>query len=152
MKDITKYTITVLQDLIKTCEDDYLLLEIVSLKAVDNELKSLFSAYADETKRHLNKLVIEIKRLGGCAELNKDDSESPIEFFNSSKFKESDNGMIVECLKKDDLILRKYFYALRKNIMWEVVPIVAQQYFESKNLHDQIENICMEKSNRLIHK
>lgn len=152
MKDITKFTINVLQDLITSCENDYLLLEIVSLKSEDKELKSLFSAYADETKMHKNKLVSELERLGGFAELNKNDSEIPIEFFNSSEFKAIDISMIEECLKKDDLMLKKYFNALRKNIMWEVVPVIAQQYFGSKNLHDQIKNICMEKSNWLLHK
>ena len=33
--------------------------------------------------------------------------------------------------------------------MWEVVPLVAKQYLGLKSFHDQIKNICMERSSWL---
>jgi hypothetical protein len=45
-------------------------------------------------------------------------------------------------------VIDKYFYATRKNILWEVIPLVAKQYFGSKSLHDQIQDICTDRSGR----
>ncbi len=152
MKVVKDYTIAVLHDLIKTSKDEYFLLELASRKSSDAKLKSLFAVYAVEKKEHIIKLEAEIRRLGGNSETNKDDLEISIEFYESSFFEESQNGIIAECLKKDNLTILRYFDAIRKNIMWEVIPLVAKQYFECKSLHDQIKNICLERSERSINK
>jgi uncharacterized protein (TIGR02284 family) len=146
MKDIKKYTIEVLQELIETNKDEYLLFESASRKSEDAELKSLFSAYSGKKGEYISNLEKEVIRLGGFCETNKYDSENSIEFYNSSFFEKNWDNLIADCLKKDDLTINKYFYAIRKNIMWEVVPLVAKQYFGSKSFHDQIKNICMERS------
>lgn len=149
MKEIKDFTINVLHDLIKISKDEYFLLELASRKSGDTKLKFLFANYAVEKKEHIIKLEAEVQRLGGYSETNKDDLEISIEFYESSFFEENQNGIIAEFLKKDNLTILKYFDAIRKDIMWEVVPLVARQYFESKNLHDQIKNLCNEKSVRL---
>ncbi|MDR3628103.1 MAG: PA2169 family four-helix-bundle protein [Ignavibacteriaceae bacterium] len=152
MKDDKKYTIAVLQDLIKTNKDEYLLFEVASRRSDDNELKSLLVDYTCEKEKYIVKLESEVLRLGGCSAASKNDSENSIEFYKASSFEENPNGLIEECLKKDDLALKRYFYAIRKNIMWEVIPIVAKQYFGSKSFYDQIKNICMERPGRLLYK
>jgi len=151
MKEIKDFTINVLRDLIKISKDEYFLFELASRKYNDAKLKSLFAAYAVEKKEHIIKLETEIRRLGGYSETNKDDLEISIEFYESSFFEENQNGLILECLKKNDLMISRYFYAIRKNIMWEVVPLVAKQYFECKSLHDQIKNICTDRTNRTVY-
>jgi uncharacterized protein (TIGR02284 family) len=152
MEDDKKYTIEVLQDLIRTNKDEYLLFEVASRRSDDTELKSLLVDYTSEKGKYIIKLETEVVRLGGCSDTNNNDSENSIEFYKASSFEENPNGLIEECLKKDDLAIKRYFYAIRKNIMWEVVPIVAKQYFGSKNYYDQIKNICMERPGRLIYK
>jgi uncharacterized protein (TIGR02284 family) len=152
MKDVKKYTIEVLQELINTNKDEYLLFESASRKSGDAELKSLFSAYAGKKKEYISRLEKEVIRLGGCSEANKNDSENPGEFYESSLFEKNWEILIADCLKKDDLVINKYFYAIRKNIMWEVVPLIANQYFGSKSFHDQIKNICMERLGGMVHK
>ena len=152
MKETRGFTLNVLHDLIKTSKDEYFLLELASRKSDDTKLKSLFANYAFAKKEHIIKLEAEIQRLGGYFETNKDDLEISIEFYESSFFEENQNGILAECLKKDNLTILRYFAAIRENIMWEVVPLVAKQYFECKSFHDQIENIYMEKPGRSIQK
>ena len=152
MKDVKDYTITVLHELIKTSKDEYSLLNITSRRLKEAELKSLFAAYAVEKKVHIIKLETEIGRLGANSEMFKDDSENLIENFESSVIEENQDRLIEECLEKDDLMILKYFNAMRKNIMWEVVPLIANQYFRSKDLHDQIKNICTDRTERSIYK
>ncbi len=152
MNDVRHYTISVLQDLIKISKDEYFLLELASRKSDDTELKSLLDVYACEKKEHIIKLDEEVRRLGGYSAENKDGLEISIELYKSSFIEENQNDLISECLKKDNLTILRFFDAIRKNIMWEVVPLVARQYFESKNLHDQIKNVCAEKSGRLVQK
>jgi uncharacterized protein (TIGR02284 family) len=146
MKDIINYTITVLQELIKINKDEYQLFEAASHKSEDPELKSLFIAYAGKKEEYISKLGNEVIRLGGRTGTNKNDPESSNEFYESSLYDKNWNRLITDCLKKDELVINKYFYAIRKNIMWEVIPLIAKQYFSSKSLHDQIKNICMERS------
>ncbi len=149
MKDVEKFTIEVLQELIKSNKDEYLLFESASGKSEDTELKYLFAAYARKKKEYISNLEKEVIRLGGSSETNKNDSVNLIQFYKSSLFDISWDNLIADCLKKDDLTINKYFYAIRKNIMWEVVPLVAKQYLGLKSFHDQIKNICMERSSWL---
>ena len=109
----------------------------------------MFAAYARKKKEYISNLEKEVIRLGGSSETNKNDSVNLIQFYKSSLFDISWDNLIADCLKKDDLTINKYFYAIRKNIMWEVVPLVAKQYLGLKSFHDQIKNICMERSSWL---
>jgi uncharacterized protein (TIGR02284 family) len=146
MKDVKKYTIEVLQELIETNKDEYLLFESASRKSEDAKLKSLFSAYAGKKEEYISNLEKEVIRLGGSCEKNKDNPDNAIEFYESTLFEKNWDNLVADCLKKDDLTIDRYFYAIRKNIMWEVVPLVAKQYFGSKSFHDEIKNICMERT------
>ena len=38
----------------------------------------------------------------------------------------------------DDIVLSRYSKAMNGEILWEVVPLVAKQYFASVNLHCRI--------------
>ena len=102
-------------------------------------------------ERAYNKIGDRIGRLGVNSEMFKDDSENLIEYNKSSMLEENQDRMIEECLMKDDLMILKYFYSIRKKIMWEVVPLIAEQYFRSKNLHDQIKNICKDRVERSLY-
>ena len=152
MKDVKDYTIAVLHELLSTSKAEYSLLNITSRKLKEAELKSLFAAYAVEKKVHIIKLGREIGRLGVSSEIVKDDSENLIEYFESSQIEKNQDLLIEECLRKDDLMILEYFNAMRKNIMWEVVPLIAHQYFRSKNFHDQIKNLFTERTERSIYK
>jgi uncharacterized protein (TIGR02284 family) len=150
MNDVQKYTIEVLQELIKTNKDEYQLFESASRKSKDSELKDLFTAYAVQKQESISKLENEVVRLGGSSETDKI-TENSTEFYESSIFDKNWEKLIADCLMKDDLAINKYFYAIRKNIMWEVVPLIAKQYFGAKTIHDQIRNIYMERPGGLSH-
>jgi hypothetical protein len=45
---------------------------------------------------------------------------------------------LAQCEKIDDIVLSKYSKAMNGDILWEVVPFVAKQYFASVNLHEKI--------------
>ncbi|MGA7722056.1 MAG: PA2169 family four-helix-bundle protein [Ignavibacteriaceae bacterium] len=149
MDDVKKFTIKVLQDLIDTNKDEYILFESASQKSEDGELKLLFAAYSCKKEEYISGLEKEIKRLGGCSETNKNDAKNSIEFNDSLLNGKTRDNLISEFLKMGDMTINKYFYAIKENIMWEVVPLIAKQYFGSKSLHDQIKNISMRKSVRL---
>ncbi len=151
MKDVKDYTIAVLRELSKTSRDEYSLLKKTSRKLEDIELKSLFAAYAVEKNVHIIKLEKELGKQGVSFEMFKDDSDNPIDYFEPSIIDENQDLLIEECLEIDELIILKYFNAMRQNIMWEVVPLIANQYFRSKNLHDQIKNIFTDRTLRSIH-
>ena len=151
MKDIKNYTITVLHELISTSKAEYSLLNITSRKLKDVELKSLFSAYAVEKKEHIIKLGTELGRLGVDSKLFKDDSKILIENFELSEIEEKPDCLIEKCLEKDDLMILEYFNAMRKNIMLEVLPLVARQYLRSKYLHDQIKFISPGRTQKFIY-
>jgi uncharacterized protein (TIGR02284 family) len=152
MNDIKKYTIEVLQELIDTNRDEYILFESASQKSEDAELKSLFAVYTGKKDEYISNLEKEIRRLGGYFGANKNELKNSFESYNSFLFEQTRDNMIAEFLKKGDLTINKYFHAIKKNIMWEVVPLIAMQYFGLKTLHDQIKNSFIERSGRLSHR
>lgn len=151
MNDIQKYTIEVLQELIKTNKDEYLLFEAASRKSGDAVLKTLFVEYAAQKEESISKLEKEVLRLGGHSEADQKDSGNSSEYYGSSLFDKNWEKLIADCLMKDELSINKYFYAIRKDIMWEVIPLIAKLYFGAKSLHDQIRNIYMERPVGLVH-
>lgn len=146
MNEIQSYTIEVLRELIKTNKEEYLLFKSASRRSGDTELKSLFAAYAVQKEESITNLENEVSRLGGNPKAGKNYEGISDGYYESSIFEKNWEKLIADCLAKDELAMNKYFYAIRKNIMWEVVPLIAKQYFHAKSLHDLIRNIYTERS------
>ncbi len=140
MEHMREYTIKILKDLIEACRDECLLFNTASDNIQNENIKETFKKYAQEKQEHLIKLKCEVKRLGG--DLDEPNSnfidKRPILNINA----ENDPKMLLwECVRRDTLAINLYSSAMKEDILWEVIPLVAKQYFGSKNIHDQIYNI-----------
>ncbi len=140
MEQMREYTIKILKDLIEACQDEYLLFNTAYENIQNENLKETFKKYAQEKQEHLIKLKCEVKRLGGDLDEPKSNfiDKRPVLDINA----ESDpKTLLRECVRRDTITINLYSSAIKEDILWEVIPLVAKQYFGSKNIHDQIYNI-----------
>ena len=140
MEHMREYTIKILKDLIDACRDEYLLFKTASENIKNDTLKEAFKKYSQEKQGHIIKLECEVKRLGG--DLNDPVNKNkvvPPGFYTQA---EGDTKKLLkECVRRDAIAINMYSAAIKDDILWEVIPLVAKQYFGSKNIHDQIDNI-----------
>jgi len=135
-----EYTIKILKDLIEACRDEYLLFNAAYQNIHNESLKETFNKYAQKKHEDMIKLECEVKRLGG--DLNELKSNNAI--LSQMLFIKDENDtkkLLRECVRKDTIAINLYSSAIKEDILWEVIPLVAKQYFGSKNIHDQIYNI-----------
>ncbi len=142
MEHAREYTISVLKDLLNICREEQMLFNTAKEKINDILIKQTFQTCVNEKAENIHKLESEIKRLGGTLEYTGNDFSSAI---NSSSYKKLDlegDNIVGDCITTDSLALKKYSNAMKEDILWEVVPLVAKQYFDSKDLHDKILFLC----------
>ncbi len=132
MENMRAYTISVLNDLIDVCRDEYSFFNKAAKKIEDEKLKNIFQKYASEKNKQLIKLETEVIRLGGNLRDKKNELKLQQSILNSQP------NILRECLKKDDAVMDRYSNAINEDILWEVIPLVAKQYFNSKSIHDGI--------------
>lgn len=136
MENARENTLSVLADLINICKEEYQLFKTASLNTTNPYLKSTLENCAEEKFRNMNKLMAEIERLGG--KMDDDDVQMPAKVLEEIRSVDNDSDILTKCEKIDDIVLSKYSKAMNGNILWEVIPLVAKQYFASVNLHDRI--------------
>jgi uncharacterized protein (TIGR02284 family) len=140
MEQMREYTIKILNDLIDACRDEYILFNAASEKIKNETLKEAFLKYSQEKQEHIIKLECEVKRLGG--DLNESKNKSKVGTYILNIKQETDTKKLLrECVRSDAFAISLYSSAIKEDILWEVIPLVAKQYFGSKNIHDQIYNI-----------
>ena len=140
MEYVREYTIKILKDLIDACRDEYLLFNAASEKIKNEILKEAFIKYSQEKQEHIIKLECEVKRLGG--DLNEPKNKATIGTNILNIKQDTDTKKLLrECVRRDDFAISLYSSAIKEDILWEVIPLVAKQYFGSKNIHEQIYNI-----------
>ena len=136
MEYMREYTISVLNDLIDVCRDEYSLFNTAAKNIEDENLKPVFQKYICEKYEQIIKLESEVKRLGGTLRDTILNVQSPQQdAFNNTP------TILRECIKKDYAVINRYSSAIKEDILWEVIPLVAKQYFGSKSMHDQIFSI-----------
>ena len=143
MEHAREYTISVLKDLLNLCREEHTLFNSAKEKIEDNSIKQTFLKCANEKAGIINKIETEIIRLGGSIE----DLEKEIiieqDLPTDKKLNGEQEKFVHYCLEKDKITLNRYSTAMNEDIMWEVVPLIAKQYFDSKNLHDKILYNCV---------
>lgn len=125
-------TISTLKDLLRICKDEQTLFQTASEKSEDPKLKSLLLKYALEKEEYAAKLRNEIQRLGESPELMIIPN-SPVNQINSEESGYMPSDILQKCLKEDDIFIQRYSAAIKDDILWEVVPIIAKQYFGTLN-------------------
>ena len=138
MERAREYTISVLKDLLNLCKEERSLFNSAIEKIEDNNIKENFFNCANEKSEFIFKIESEIKRLGGSIENAEEINAVAQNLPSNKKFNAEQDKIVHYCLEKDNSILSRYSTAMNEDIMWEVVPLIAKQYFDSKNLHDRI--------------
>ena len=137
MENTREFTISVLKDLIQNCMEEQSLFKKASKRITDPKLLLTIKNYLEEKASSINKLKREIKRLGG----NLNNLEGEPDTSDNSKditTDYDDERILLECVNKDVMILDRYSNAIKEEILWEVIPLVAKQYFESQNMHENL--------------
>lgn len=135
MEFFRENTIKVLKELIKNCKFAEHLLRHSAEEFEDEKLRKTFKYYADQNSDYANKLNSEIVRLGG----NTED-------FTEITFYDNNNKDIKEhfkaCETSVNNAVRSYKdISLREDILWEVVPVIAKQYYGEKEAHETIQTL-----------
>ncbi len=129
-------TIKVMKELIKNCRNAEILLRNSCNNMENKSLHKIFLYYADLNKTYINRLENEILRLGGRI----DEIHEEKLLVNSDKTNYLDKLKI--CEKGVNTAVNNYKeISLREDILWEVVPIISQQYFGEVEAHETIKNI-----------
>jgi hypothetical protein len=122
--------------LIKNCRNAENLLRNSCSTHEDKSLHKIFIYYADLNKTYINRLENEILRLGGSIDEINQEKVS----LESDKSNYLDN--LKKCEKGVNTAVNNYKeISLREDILWEVVPIISQQYFGEIEAHETIKNI-----------
>lgn len=125
-------TIKVIKELIKNCRNAESLLRN-SCSTLDKSLHKIFLYYADLNKTYINKLENEVLRLGGSIDEINQEKMSPVSD-DLDKLKKCENGVNTAVNNYKEI-------SLREDILWEVVPVISQQYFGEIEAHETIKNI-----------
>ena len=136
MKSFKDNTIQGLKDIIKNCRHTEDILRNSAMDIDNNSLKNIFFYYADLNSSYIQKLQAEILRLGGKLE----DLGSEILYYWGDKTEFKDKLIICENSVNDAVNNYKEF-SLREDILSEVVPVIAQQYYGEKEVQETIKNI-----------
>ena len=137
MDQTRENTIAILKDLLRICKDEQSLFQTASDKSKDSRLKKELLKYAREKEEYVLKLKSEIKRLGDSPDLTEIQNDG-LAGATVKDAEYSANDLLQQCITKDSISIQRYSAAIKEDILWEVVPLVAKQYFGSINLHDQM--------------
>ena len=147
MDQTKKNTIAVLKNLLKICKDEHSLFQAAADNCSDLKLKSSLIQYAKNKDNYASKLKCEIKRLGENPDLP-DNTTDKISFMSFNGMNYTQNEVLLQCINTDSITIQKYSSAIKEDILWEVIPLVAKQYFDSINLHDQMINLIKPVQNK----
>jgi hypothetical protein len=136
MESFKDNTIRGLKDIIKNCWHTEDILRKSAMDSENNSLKKIFLYYADLNSSYIQKLQIEILRLGG--EIENFAVERYCWWEDKTDF--NDKLKIYENSVTDAVNNYKEF-SLREDILSEVVPVISQQYFGEIEAQEALKNI-----------
>ncbi len=137
MENTREFTIAVLRELIQSCEEEESLFNRASKRITDPKLIQMLKNYSREKAEYIHKLESEIKRLGGKLDDCNSDLISTEKTYDTTTDYDN-NKILLECVNQDVMTLNRYSSAIKEEILWEVIPLVAKQYFESQNMHEKL--------------
>jgi uncharacterized protein (TIGR02284 family) len=136
MENAREATQVILEDLLNISKEEHFLFKTASEKITNPFLKSILDNCADEKQMNIDKLEMELERIGG--KFNRREIEIAQNVLGYFDAFNCDKEILSQCQKFDDVVLNKYSKAMNGDILWEVVPFIAKQYFASVNLHCRI--------------
>ena len=137
MEGAREFTLSILKGLIESSREEYSMYMAACKKVNDSKLKQILKNYITQKEEYIKKLESEIKRLGGNqpnTALESNLNSDSLKYFAE----DCDDNILNECVEKNKSTLNKYSTAINEDILWEVVPLIAKQYFDSKNMHNNL--------------
>jgi hypothetical protein len=132
MEYFKENTIKVLKELVRNCKFAEGLLKHSAKDFDDESLRRIFLYYAEQNAGYIRKLNSEILRLGGSPD-DVPEEEILVEDIETVKdrlkFCESGINNAVKSYKD---------VSLREDILWEVVPVIAKQYYGEMEVQEKI--------------
>jgi hypothetical protein len=136
MESFKDNTIRGLNEIINNCFHTENILRNSAQDSNNNSVKKIFLYYADLNYSYIQKLQTEIKRLGG------DVDDPSLDKFKYFEDKADFNYKLKICENSVNDVVNNYLeFALREDILSEVVPVISQQYFGEKEAQETIKSI-----------
>lgn len=133
--------VDVLNDLIENCKDGEYGFRSCAEHAKSAELKSVFSARADDCARGAEELQAQVMALGG----KPSDSGTAAGAMHrgwvavrGTLSTYDDHAMLAECERGEDTAVRRYREALDKDLPQDIRALVERQLQGAQHNHDQI--------------
>ena len=136
--------IDTLNKLIETCKDGEYGFRTSAEHAKSADLKSVFMRRSEDCRRGATELQAEVRRLGGKAETDSSTTGAMHRGWVSvvgTLTGYSDEQMLNECERGEDVALDRYRDALKQPLPADVMSVVQSQYEGVKRNHDQIRTL-----------
>lgn len=141
MANINETAVSTLNDLIETCKDGESGFRTAAEGVKDSQLKSLFEEYAQQRAQFATELSLEVERLGGKAQSGGSVAGAVHRGWLNIKNAVTggkEDAIISECERGEDVAVRSFEVALKRELPESVRTIVESQYEEIKEAHDDI--------------
>jgi len=133
--------VDVLNDLIETCKDGEFGFNACAEHAKAAELKSVFSARAQECRRAAEELATQVTACGGKAEHSGTAAGAMHRGWvavRSALTGYDDHAMLEESERGEDVALKRYNEALERDLPENIRSLVERQRMGAQRNHDQI--------------
>ena len=133
-----------LNDLIQTCRDGEQGFQLASESIKDASLKALFKRCSLQRAQFATELQAEVRQLGGDPAQSGSVSGSLHRGWINIKSMvtgKSDDAIIAECERGEDVAISVYQQVLRQTLPPSVLPVVKHQFTQIKETHDRIRDL-----------
>jgi uncharacterized protein (TIGR02284 family) len=133
-----------LNDLIETCRDGENGFLTAAEHVKDTELSRFFNQCSQQRAQFAAELHSEVRQLGGTpAERGSVSAAFHRGWMNIKSVVTggSNNAIVAECERGEDVALENYERVLKQNLPPNVLPVVKHQYTEIKRAHDRIRDL-----------
>ncbi|QYM78017.1 PA2169 family four-helix-bundle protein [Horticoccus luteus] len=144
MKTEHEKTISILNDLVETCNDGHHGFRTAGEDAEDQELRNLFEQFAAERQRFTGELQNRIRSLGGDPDQHGSVSGTLHRGWIDIKSAIASNephSVLAECERGEDAALKAYREALKKDLDLATRDIVSRQLTAIQAAHDRVKQL-----------
>ena len=136
--------IAVLNDLIETCKDGENGFREAAQEVKNPALKTLFLDYANERGQYAMELQQRVSQLGQAPESSGSVAASLHRRWidlKSAVTGKSDQAVIDECERGEDIALESYRTAIAKDLPSNLKSVIERQFTSVKAAHDKVRNL-----------
>lgn len=139
----TDSTVSVLNELIQTCEDGSEGFKKAAQDVEESSLKTLFADYSAQRSKFAAELRSAVQAHGGKAETS-EHAGAPLHrgwMAIKEVFGNKDKAIIDECEAGEDAAIKAYKSAFQKNLPGAVGELVSRQYAAVQEAHNRVRDL-----------